>query len=165
MMSKPKIKIPKEPIDRFIETTGIIALLILFGLPIYYLSDLPEIIPIHFNAKGIPDSFKGKNMIWLLPILGGVLYIVVFYVNKFPHLFNYPQKITADNAPHYYKIASRMNRVLNSFVACIFAYMTFSIIQTALSQTNGLGPYFIYLVVGLMLAILIYFTFQLMRKV
>ena len=164
-MSRPKISLAKEPLDRYIEMIGMIGLLMLFGLPIYYYSDLPETIPTHFNAEGIPDGFSGKNMIWFLPLLGGILYAGLFYLNKLPHLFNYPKNITEENAPHYYKIATRMTRVLSSFLTCSFAYMTLSTIQTALEQKNGLGPYFVYIFLGFMFSVVVYFSLQLRKSV
>jgi hypothetical protein len=36
--------------------------------------DLPDQVPIHFNLTGRPDQWGSRSLIWLLPVLGVVLY-------------------------------------------------------------------------------------------
>jgi uncharacterized membrane protein len=67
-MERPKLKIELEPIDKWIQWIGILGLVILTGLPIYFFDQLPETIPRHFGANGEPDAFSGKGIIWTLPI-------------------------------------------------------------------------------------------------
>ena len=68
-MERPKLKIELAPVDKATELIGIIGLLILIALPIYFFDKLPEIIPRHFAANGEPDGFSGKGIIWTLPII------------------------------------------------------------------------------------------------
>lgn len=87
-MERPKIEIETKPIDRVVELIGILGLIILLGLPIYFFDKLPESIPRHFGANGEPDGYSGKGIIWTLPIIGLIMYAGMFYLNKHPHIFN-----------------------------------------------------------------------------
>lgn len=156
-MKQPKINIQLEPIDKIIELTAISGLVILFVLPIIYYSGLPERIPIHFGINGKPDSFSGKGMLWLLPILGLLIYAGMSWLNKYPHTFNYPQKITIANAKKQYQNATRLMRVITAITTCSFAYLTYSIIQIALGNQKGLGLYFLVLFLLLLFGSMGYF--------
>jgi len=163
MMNRLRITIRRKPIDWVIELIGIVGLIILIGLPIIYFGKLPDIIPVHFGFNGQPDGFGTKNVIWMMPVLGGMLYLGMSLLNKHPHIFNYPQKVTEDNAERLYKTATRMMRILNALVACIFAYITFAIIQTALGNHNGLGTMFMIIFLIVILGFTGYFSYK-MRK-
>jgi len=44
-------------------------LLVIWGFTAVHFSDLPEQIPMHYNASGQPDAFGPKQNIWFLPLL------------------------------------------------------------------------------------------------
>ena len=100
-MERPRLTITSEPIDKIIETLGIAGLLWLLGSSVYYYDSLPEIIPRHFNAYGQPDGYSQKEIIWTLPILGCLLYAGMTWLSRYPHLFNYPQKVKQKNAAEF----------------------------------------------------------------
>jgi len=100
-MDRPKLKIELESIDKVIEVIGIIGLILLIGLPIIYFSELPETIPRHFGFNGQPDGFSGRGIIWTLPIIGVIMYVGMFWLNKYPHTFNYPQQISNKNDENF----------------------------------------------------------------
>jgi len=163
-MTRPRINIKLEPIDRIIELIGIVGLLILIGLPIIYFNELPDTMPIHFGLNGQADAWSDKGTVWMLPIIGIVMYLGMFLLNKFPHIFNYPQKITKDNAEKLYRTATRMVRTLNALIACLFAYITYSTIQTALGNQNGLGDLFMPIFMILIFGTTAYFLYKSIKK-
>ena len=61
------------------------------------MSNLPDKIPIQFNGLGEPKNYRSKNFIWLFPIVGGFLYIILTTLSQFPQLYNFPVKITPEN--------------------------------------------------------------------
>ena len=138
-MKRPKINLPNEPIDHVLDIIGFLGVASIIGIAGYYYGELPEEIPTHFNAKGEPDAWGSKSSIWILPIIGGVLFLVLFFLNKMPHLFNYPTKITKDNAVVQYRKATRMMRYVNTATVLLFLYITWRSIQTALGNSEGLG--------------------------
>ena len=141
-MTRPKIKIENEPIDWIVQSIGIIGIILLIGLPIFHYSSLPDIIPRHYGFNGKPDGFSGKGIIWTLPAIGLVMYAGMAILTKFPHIFNYLIEITSENAERQYKIATKLLRFLNTIIVCVFCYITYATIQTALGKQSGLGSYF-----------------------
>ncbi len=163
-MERPKLNIKPAPIDRLIESLGIVALILLIGIPAYYFSELPDMIPRHYGIDGTPDSFSSKKVIWTLPIVGTILFVGLYWINKYPHKFNYTQKITKDNAEKQYKNVMRMIRILNSLIACILAYISFSTVKTALGKQSGLGLYFIPIFLLLIFTVIGYYLWASMKK-
>lgn len=162
-MVRPKLKIELDTSDWVIEIVGAFFLILMVGFPIYYFNELPEIIPRHFNAAGEPDGFSQKNIIWTLPVIGVVMYIGMFFLNKFPHIFNYPTEITEENAERQYRMATKLIRILNMLISASFFYIGYSTIQTALNIQDGLGTLFLpTLLLGVFgtIGIYMYFVFK-----
>ncbi len=163
-MNQPKIKLQLEPIDQLVELLAFIGLCLLLILPVIYYSELPNEIPIHFGANGKADGYSGKGMIWFLPVVGMLIYMLMFWINKYPHTFNYPQKITEENAPKQYRIVTRVIRISNAITCCFFAYLTYSIIQVALGNQHGLGTYSMIVFLIVLFVPIIYYLYQATRK-
>ena len=51
-MDRPRIKIGLDISDWVMELFGGIFLILMIGFPIYYLNELPDIIPRHFKRSG-----------------------------------------------------------------------------------------------------------------
>jgi uncharacterized membrane protein len=142
-MVRPRIKIELDAFDWIIELISGLSLILMIGFPLYYFSELPDILPRHFNASGVADGFSQKNVIWTLPSIGFVMYIGMFFLSRFPHIFNYPKEITQENAEHQYRIATKLIRTLNMLLAVSFFYIELATIQTALNKQDGLGAFFL----------------------
>ena len=138
-MERPKINIKYETIDYIIESLGIIALVCLVTAPIYFYNSLQDNIPIHYNIHGQPDAYESKQTIWILPLIGLFLYIGMTLLNKIPHLFNYPTKVTSENAERLYRTGTRTVILLKVISTLIFAYLNFKTISIGLSHSTDLG--------------------------
>ena len=135
----------------------------MIGLPIYYYGILPDKVPQHFGFDGEPTSYGSKSMIWGLPMAGLFTYGLLALLNRYPHSFNYPIKITEENAFDQYQKATRFMRALNTFFAVLFAYITYIIIQNGLGKPTPLGSYFTLFVLGgtfLLIGIYLYESFK-----
>ena len=153
--NRPKINLEKSDLDRYIEyiTIGLIAFCI--GYTLFHYGKLPERIPMHFSYSGKVNSYGAKDSIWALNFIAAITVFGIFYLNKFPHVFNYPKKITPENARKYYTDATRMMRFINLGIAIIFAVICYQIINIALDASKNLGILANYIVI----LIVIYITF------
>ncbi len=149
MSNRPKIKVPFEPIDIVAEVISMTLLVLMTIYTIIEYKNLPESIPTHFNAKGVADDFSDKSMIWGLPILGVVMYVGLFIINKFPHIHNYMVNITEENALKNYRFSTRIVRGVNLFTVALFAYIQYSIITSAKGENITLGSWFLPTILGL----------------
>jgi len=146
-MDRPRIRIETTAFDLFLEGLSLLALLILVGLPLLYWAQhwaqLPDSVPTHFDAAGRPDSYGSKGSLLALPFLGIALYVVLSFIQQVPHTFNYPVKITPDNAEPLFRHAVRMIRLLKVIITLGFAFILYRVIHTVLGQAEGLGAWFL----------------------
>jgi uncharacterized membrane protein len=160
MEERPKIEIKFNTADKLLEIIGWITLALQWIMTILNYSNLPDTIPIHFNASGQADDFGSKWYIFTLPIIGTVIFLGITILNKFPHIFNYPSTITKDNAEKQYKNALRMMIYLKFVIVFTFIIIQYKTIQTAFGNSQGLGVWFLPLSMGLILIPTIFFVIK-----
>jgi len=134
-----------------------------FGLAILNFSDLPETIPTHYNGAGEADGFGEKTNIFVLPVIGTILFIGMTILNNYPHIFNYPSTITNENAYNQYSNATRMIRILKLVIVLVFGLILFNTLQNANGNTDGLGNWFLPLTIGLFTIPTLYFLIKSMK--
>ena len=144
--NRPKLKLEKTTYDKFLIALGCFLLLLTWGLAIYGMLCSPDTIPIHFNAYGEPDAYGDKTNFLIEPIMSTLLYFGIVYLNKFPHVFNYPVKITKENARTNYRIAIRMMHWLAIGLAFLFLLIVIETIIIVQTEKAGLGFWFVPLV-------------------
>lgn len=157
MEARPKYKIELTATDKIFEIIGWFLVGGIWVLTLINYSNLPDIIPIHFNALGQADDFGNKAIILVLPLIATVLFVGLTILNNFPHIFNYPIDITKDNALKQYTNATKLIRYLKLVVVFMFGIIVFKIIQNANGQADGLGVWFLPLILGLIFIPLTYF--------
>lgn len=154
MKDRPVINIPKTAIEKGLNILSVVLLGFMFLQVIFYWSELPEQIPIHFNAIGEVDDWGGKGTLFLLPIIGTiVIYLPLFFLSRYPHVYNYPVKLTQENASKLYLIARRMLVMMNFEIILFFAVTEWEMIRIALGK-DGFGiwplPIFLFVLFGTM---------------
>jgi uncharacterized membrane protein len=152
-MPNPKLTIPWEPIDWLLEVIGALAALFLLFYPLLQYGSLPEEIPMHFNLRGVADSYWSKAGIWGLTAIALATYIVLWFLNKSPHLFNYSGKVTAENAFSQYQLSTRMMRITNVVTVSFFAFILYEIIEVSLGRQAQINNTVSYVFLSLLLGI------------
>ncbi|MCX7549888.1 hypothetical protein [Xanthomarina sp. F2636L] len=133
-MSRPKIKIRKNNIDKGIEALTFALILISAILIGVYYNQLPEKLPIYFNWPSKDNDGLGtKDLLWISPIVFGIIGIVLYKLNQYPWLFNYPSEISNKNIEYNYKMSTQMLRILGLFISIMCLLITIA------SILNGLG--------------------------
>lgn len=146
---RPRLKVPFESVDIFVELLSVSIVLIMWIYAIYTYVDLPDTIPTHFNSKGEPDEFGSKATLWIVPGLATIMYIGIFVLNKYPHLHNYMVNINEDNAMKNYRFSTRILRGVNFLCVLLMAYITYKTIEVAKGTDFTLGNWFLPVVVGI----------------
>lgn len=145
---RPRLKIKYTKADIGIEIACWVCLFLFWLLFFMSYAELPESVPIHYNAAGEIDAFGGKEMLWGLPITSTFLCVLLSLINFFPHLFNYPEKVTKENAYRQYQNALQMIRYLKLFLILIFGYILYKATSYAPNGTSqGLGVWFIFVLI------------------
>jgi len=159
-MSRPIIDIELKPIDQLLIGLSCMSIIFMITICSINYNILPDNIPIHFNFKGEPDSFGSKKTIWIFPIISLFLFAVLYFTSKVPHKFNYPVKITSENAPYQYEIASRLMRALAFIIVLGFTCLTYVVIHIAYGHIESLGSYFIIIYLAIIFGTIFYFLFK-----
>lgn len=127
MNESPIIKLQLTTTDKVFEILGWVSIIAIWVLTITNYANLPGTIPIHYNGAGQADGFGRKDNILTLPVIATVLFVGLTILNKFPQVFNYPTKITAENALRQYTNVTRLIRYLKFIIVVIFGLI---ILQT-----------------------------------
>jgi uncharacterized membrane protein len=143
LLPAPIIAIEWDTTDKFMEYAGWLLVVLTWGFTVSCYAGLPESIPIHYNAAGEADGFGSKNFIFAQPLLSTILYAGMTWLNRYPHKFNYPNPITAENAPRQYRNATKMIRTLKLSIAVVFFYLQYSTISIAGKASADLGGWFL----------------------
>ena len=147
-LKRPRLKVPFESIDVFVELISISIVLFMWLYVIYNYADLPDTIPTHFNGKGEPDDFGTKLTVWIVPGLATLMYIGIFILNRYPHLHNYMVNITEDNAMKNYRFSTRILRGVNFLCVLLMTFITYRIIESAKGVNFTFGSWFLPVVIG-----------------
>ena len=145
-MKKPTLKLPMNTFQVVLEVAGTLVLIIFTTYLITNYSKLPTEIPTHFNIKGEPNSWGDKSEILTLYVVGVLLYIGLTVLNRFPHIFNYPVKITEQNAEVQYRMAQILLSVMKLVTLAIFLYISIHMIKVAEGIHPAIGNVFIILI-------------------
>lgn len=144
---RPILKLEKTALDWVLEIAGAAAIVVTVALLIPY-GDLPDRIPRHFGASGQPDAWGGRSLLMWLAGISVLLYAGLTVLSRFPHRYNYPGPITAENAAQQYRLAGRLLLYIKATVAWVFAYIIHGTIQTARGHADGLGAGFLPVILG-----------------
>ena len=148
MEERPKLKLELTKTDKIVEITGWFSVAAIWSLIIITYNNLPNIIPIHYNITGEINRHGGKINILLLPLTATVIFVGLTILNKFPHIFNYLNNITKENALRYYTEATKLIRSLKLLFVIIFGFLEFGTIQVATGKADGLGTWFLLSMIG-----------------
>ena len=157
MENRPKLKLSLTTTDKIVELLGIISIVAIWILVITSYGKLPDKIPIHYNLNGEVDRISAKESIFALPIIATILFLGLTLLNRYPHHFNYLTKITEENAYNQYSITTKMIRFLKLIVVVIFGIIEWKTIQNAQSTADGLGMWFLPIMLVIICIPLIFF--------
>lgn len=140
---RPRIKLKRTSLDWAVEFAAFAFLVVLIVLPLINITSMPETIPVHFNAAGQPDGYGSRSTLFLLPVIGTFMYLMMTILEAFPHIYNFPVEITQENAPVQYRMATRLIRILKTVILAVFSFISFQTVKTATGGTAGLGRAFL----------------------
>jgi uncharacterized membrane protein len=136
---RPKLTIERTPTETALEILSVLGLLLSYYFLLSSWSSLPDKIPTHFGFDGAPDAWGSKMTLLLMPILATVIFAILTVLSRFPHTYNYPWRLTEQNAERQYRLARMLLTAVKMEVIYLFAYIEYGTIRTALGNADGLG--------------------------
>lgn len=142
-MSRPKIKIPKTTSEWIWDSIGIIIFMGSILFLFLQWNNIPEVVPGHYNIKGEVDRWGEKWELLVLPAFSAIIFIGLSILEKFPQVYNYPQKFNPSNAEQFYLINRKLLNQLKNIGLIIFAYLLYESVTNALGWDYDLGLWFL----------------------
>jgi uncharacterized membrane protein len=156
-----------------LELVSIFLVIITFYIALSDYSALPDTIPTHFNAQGIPNDWSSKRTIFIFPILNAVFFLSLTFFNFWfaivddPKRFiNLPRKrkeaMTKEQAETLRIFLNRCLFILKIIMLGLFTYLTWQTIEIALGRASSLGSFF-WLLIGALLVLTGYMVWKSFR--
>jgi len=122
---------------------------------------LPQMLPSHFGLDGLPNRYAPRIILWIL--FGIAAFVVLFLriLEGYPQTFNLPKPIGDPDRPRLEAITINLLSWMQLEIACLFAYITWSIVQVGTHKSSGLGASFTLIAVTVVTLTVIYFITRL----
>ena len=144
------MEIKHNKLDTIAEVFCMILLIVTTLYTIYMYIQLPEKIPIHYNAAGVIDRYGNKLEIFILLIVTWVMYIGLSLVTRVPLFWNTGVSVTAENKDRVYRILKNMLKIIKMEIIVIFCYLIYNT-TTLYNLPKWFVPVFLVLLFSTML--------------
>lgn len=144
------MEIKHNKLDIIAEVFCMILLIVTTLYTIYMYIQLPEKIPIHYNAAGVIDRYGNKLEIFILLIVTWVMYIGLSLVTRVPQFWNTGVSVTAENKDRVYRILKNMLKIIKMEIIVIFCYLIYNT-TTLYNLPKWFVPVFLVLLFSTML--------------
>lgn len=137
---------------------NILSLLVLIGTTLYliiYWDSIPQKIPGHYNGSGIIDRWGNKNELWIILVIGIIMYIGLSVIEYYPKIWNSGIEDNEINRKQEYSLTREMLVYEKFFLTINFAYLT---INSSLSLS--LPKWYTLVFVGLSLGVIVIYLIR-----
>ncbi|MFJ5792259.1 DUF1648 domain-containing protein [Lysinibacillus sp. NPDC093197] len=142
-MYRPVLKLPKTKYEKFLDIVGGGIFIVSIIFIISQWNTLPEEIPAHFNGAGEVDRWGSKIELFILPGIGIFLWIFLGLLEKVPYMHNYPARLNESNVEAFYLNSRKILNEIKNLCLILFAVISFEIVLVALGKVDGLGWWFL----------------------
>ena len=127
-----------------VEVLGLMVLGFLYWTTYWALNGperLPDRIPTHFDISGQPDAWGSPNTLWLLPVIGTGLYLLMTLLGNVRfRRYNLPVRVTEANLPFIQEQTSVTAAWIKAEMLCLFVYLQWSIVEGARGGAFRISP-------------------------
>ena len=163
METKSRIKPSLSILDYILEFFSLLSVLGIIILFVIYWVNAPEVVPIHYNIYGIADGFGSRTTLVILPIISVLTYIGLTVLNKFPHIFNFPVKVTEENKLFLYRTSTRMVRWTKLLICLLYASIVWQQIRIMNNQIENLDNVSFFILIACLVLCLIFYIVKMIR--
>ncbi|ARJ39251.1 hypothetical protein SporoP8_10440 [Sporosarcina ureae] len=135
---KPKLDIEKPAVAKAFD----VLVIALFAAALVYLvlqwNQLPDRIPAHFGANGEVDRYGSRMELLLLPVIGIVMWVGMWKLEKYPHTYNY-LNLRPDNVEIQYRYGLLFMNVMKNISTLLFVFLIWQSVDIALARIGSLN--------------------------
>ena len=85
--------------------------------------NLPDVVPSHFDAAGVPDAYGDRSVLLLEPVVALALWALLAVARRRPELWNFPVRVTPRNRAALYAIGEKMMAPLVPLTVFLMLYV------------------------------------------
>ena len=148
----------KTKYEKILEAISIVALFC-SSYPLLFYSKLESsvLIPVHYDIYGVVDRWGPRHSLWILQLIPLILYFGLSILQQYPKIYNYPCKVTEQNANYLYRMGVQLIRHVKVFVILSFAYISNVTYAIAIGKATNLNMLVLILFfTGMFLSLIIY---------
>lgn len=122
MAFQPEIKVVPKSFDKCLEIVGWTLLAIIW---ILFLVNTMKEYAVVSQLPLFIFNFELKSLL-TLTLIGSMIFLAISLLMRFPSKFNYPVKITSENAEEQYALASRLLSYYRAAILLLFIFISVS---------------------------------------
>lgn len=149
---RPRLALPRTPADWIAEAVAGLGLVLILAASAWLWPQLPERIPMHFDFAGNVNRYGSRAVWFLLPAVALVVYGALTLLARVPHVFNFPVRITPNNAERQYRLGRLLVTGLKAAVVWLFLATMVEVGRVALEPNDSPSPFLIAVPLGVMFA-------------
>jgi hypothetical protein len=148
------------PLEILVEIAAFAGLVINLAIFAYYWPKLPGAAA---GAAGLA-GWNRANVFIFVTMLPMVIYLGASLMGMFPQWFNYPVRVTEENAPRLYRLAANMMRYVKAEVTLCMLIIEWVFVQIGMGEDMSFSPYFIPIFIGMLILTLVFFIYEMYRQ-
>ena len=103
--------------------SNIISILLIGGYVVFLTAcwtNIPETVPTHFDVLGRADAYGSKESLIAEVAIMAALFLLLAVVERFPSVWNFPVKVTAENKARLFAKGFAMIGAMKVLMVCMF---------------------------------------------
>ena len=125
---------------KVMEIIAISGLLTGLLLAVHYWSVIPDSVPAHFNAAGIPTRFGPKTDLIRISLYSFFTYVLLSIIGN-RTLYNFFKPLETEYRLRRYALVSALVLILKPVLTWFTAYMIYTMIMVSLGRSDGMGAF------------------------
>ncbi|MGA2277408.1 MAG: DUF1648 domain-containing protein [Terracidiphilus sp.] len=101
---------------------------------------LPDLVPTHFDAAGNANAWGPPSTLWILPVVGIVLYLFVTVISLLPTGIRSSTRLTEEGRARLESLIHQMVAWIKLELVCLFLWIQWSLLQTVRQGSGKMSP-------------------------
>lgn len=133
-----KIDLPFTTGERTLNWLCVAAVVFTLVVTLVNYNQMPDTIPTHFGATGVPDGWGPKSTLFIMPVIMLALIGLFLVFQVYPQWGNVPVVINEQNAEYQYRLIRRMLGSLQLLLVTMMAAFHWCSIQLVFGRLEAI---------------------------
>ncbi len=145
------------PQDWLMEVVSVVGLVSMLAFIVYYFPKLPGMIPVQYNAEGIPRGLGSRYQIWIIPAITLFIHLILPLKERLSPLIRSSRFLKRVNTQTQFNSRVRLIRYNKMIITWGLFYISASTVRVALHAGQGVADWFPWVFLTLLILPLLYY--------